>query len=174
MRITKRLVLTTATIVTLGVVGGAAAMATNPTKTQAGTAPIVTEVDNHEVRISNLEGNVKVLQTKTATPDAPTTVSVPVVNATTTSTVPATSTPTEPLPVVTPITVTAYREIVIDTDTSDCEYTYSDGTTYRFHWKTSDPKGSWQTDGQGYNGQWVKSTLTNGFCDKRAIGIAKT
>lgn len=175
MNITKRTIIIASTILTLGVTGGATYMATTPTpKTGADTSPIVTQIDNHETRIKNLEGNVTVLQTKTGTAPAVTNTPVPVVNVTATTPV-STTTSSTTIPVdttVTPVTVTAYKEIVLDADTSDCEYTYSDGTTYRFHWKTRG-KDTVITDSNGENGYSVKTSVKNGFCDDRAIGIVK-
>lgn len=71
------------------------------------------------------------------------------------------------------VVVTAYKEIVIDADNSDCEYTYSDGTTYRFHWKTTNSKGSYITDGNGNNGRWTKTLLYQGDCSDKVIGKPK-
>lgn len=179
INLTKRTLIIASTVLTLGVTGGATYMATTPTpKTGADTSPIVTQIDNHETRIKNLEGNVTVLQTKTGTAPAATNTPVPVVTApvvgsTTTSATPVDTVPTATTATVAPIVVTAYKEIVIDADTSDCEYTYSDGSTYVFHWKTTKLQGSWITDGDGGNGRWVKATLTNGYCNDKAIGTVK-
>lgn len=146
----------------------------------ADTSPLVTEVDqqndklnNHEARISNLETDTRTLQANTNTQPSTNKVAVPTVrSANTTSN--ASQTASLPAETVAPVTVTAFREIVIDADTSDCEYTYSDGSTSVFHWKTSNPQGSWVTDSSGQNGHWVKATHISGICDNKAIGTAKT
>lgn len=142
----------------------------------AGTSPLVSEVDQHEVRISNAENNIRALQTATNTPDNPSNAPVPVVNSTV-ATGGVTQSNSLNSAVVAdtpePVTVVAYKEIVIDADTSDCEYTYSDGTTHRFQWKTTNPQGSWVTDGSGNNGHWVKTTSMNGFCSEKALGQVK-
>ncbi len=168
----RKLLIATAVIV-IGLTGGIISASQSET-TGATESPLVTEVSNHEAelknheaRISNTENNVKDLQNKTDTPPSTNTVEVPVY-------VPAQVPPTDPTPAPpVPVTVTAYREVVINPDTSDCEYTYSDGTTYQFSWKTSDPQGSWQTDGTGQNGHWAKTTNTSGYCDNRAIGLPR-
>lgn len=175
INLSKRTLIIASTVLTLGVTGGATYMAITPTpKTGADTSPIVTQIDNHETRIKNLEGNVTVLQTKTGTAPAATNTPVPVVTAPVVSSPTTTTTPVDTVPTATvaPVVVTAYKEIVIDADTSDCQYTYSDGSTYVFHWKTRGPD-SWVTDGNGDNGHSVKSINHNGYCDKNAIGIQK-
>lgn len=73
-----------------------------------------------------------------------------------------------------PITVSSYRQIDEDSGNIDCEYTYSDGTTYQFHWQVINPQGSWQTNGQGQDGHWVATTTTSGVCDDSVIGQSKS
>lgn len=178
LHIGKKTVLVTSVIV-LGVIGGTVAQVTNNDNAKATTSPLVQEVNdhssklnNHEARIQNLEGDTKDLQARTGTTPSTNRVAVPTAstapantNLTDNSTSGATTTPT--------VVVTAYREIVIDADNSDCEYTYSDGTTYRFSWKKTNPQGAWVTDGSGQNGHWQKSINTVGYCDQRAIGMTK-
>lgn len=137
--------------------------------TKADTSPLIQEVNNHEVRIGNAEKNIRDLQTKTNTPPASDTISTdtPTNSPITDNTMATQSEPS------TPPTVVSYKEIVIDSGTSDCEYTYSDGSTYTFHWKNTNPEGSWVTDGQGQNGHWVASTNYSGYCDDRALGWPK-
>lgn len=176
----KQKVALLAGVIILGTTGSIVMGLTNQPKTKADNLPpIVTEVDhqgdqlkNHEARIANLEGDTKALQSNTNTAPTSNTVTVPTVRDTTpgqTITPPPTSTPAP----VASIIVTGYREIVIDPDTSDCEYTYSDGSMHRFNWKTTNPKGAWVTDGSGQNGYWQKSTRTQGFCDAQALGLPK-
>lgn len=148
-------------------------MVQNKPTVGADTSPVVTTLDNHEVRIKNAENNIKDLQVKTNTPASTGNQSVPVVSTQTSNTSATTFATTPVADIPTPVVVTAFREIVIDSDTSDCEYTYSDGTTYQFHWKTTNSQGSWQTDGNGNNGHWMASTTKNGYCDNRALGQAK-
>lgn len=151
----------------------------NPPTTGADTSPVVQTLTNHEVRIRNAENNIKALQGATSTPDSPNNATVPASSPVTdgnvsqgivSPTAASTSTPSA----APSVTVTAFKEIVLDADTSDCVYTYSDGTTYQFHWKTSNPQGSWMTDGVGQNGHWVKTVQTSGYCDQRAIGQQKS
>jgi hypothetical protein len=169
----KKLLLTGATILTLGTIGSTMVIKYSK-PAEAGTSPLVTQVDNHEARIKNLESNVSAIQTRTGTPPSSNQVDVPVVNSTSPTPTDSTSSPsTDTAPVESAPVVTAYKEIVIDADNSDCEYTYSDGTTKVFHWKTTNPKGAWVTDSSGQNGHWVKTTSQNGFCDQRAIGQSK-
>lgn len=170
----RKAIIITGSVLILGVIGGgAASMAGNKT-VGAGTSPLVSEVDQHEVRISNAENNIRTLQTATNTPDNPSNAAVPTVNSPIGGSTGTTSTASTPvLEVTVPVTVTAFKEIVIDADTSDCEYTYSDGTTYRFPWKTTNPQGAWVMDGSGQNGHWQATVNKNGFCSDKAIGLLK-
>jgi len=170
----RKAIIITGSIVILGVIGGGVANMAGSKTVGAGTSPLITEVDQHEVRISNAENNIRALQTKTNTPDNPSNAPVPTVNSSiATNTATSNSVAAPVLEVTVPVTVVAYKEIVIDADTSDCEYTYSDGTTYRFPWKTTNPQGAWITDGSGQNGHWQPAINKNGFCDNRAIGMYK-
>src|SRR3954464_15161888 len=78
----KKVILITS-VIALGVLGGVSAQVANKPKAEAGTSPLIqqvdkqgTELDNHEARITNTENDVKDLQGKTNT--APSTVKVPV------------------------------------------------------------------------------------------------
>lgn len=168
MQKTKAIVLTS-TVVILGVVAGVASQ-TQPNEAGADTSPITTTLDNHEKRITNAENNIKVLQTATGSSDSPDNVPVPAVVTNTSTTSTATTTQTSPTPGV---TVTSFREIVLDASTSDCEYTYSDDTTYQWHWKTINPQGAWVTDGSGQNGHWQQTTQVMGECSDKALGQLK-
>ncbi len=141
------------------------------TKGQADNVPpIVQEVthqgevlENHEARITNTENDVKDLQTNTQTAPSPTRV---VVNEVTTPpasqplyTEPVTQPTPEPAP---PVVVTSYRKIVVDEYQTDCELTYSDGTTYRWAWETTE-----------YN-QGTKITHHSDICDDSIIGSRKS
>src|SRR5690606_16567485 len=133
--------------------------------------PIVTEVerqggvlDNHEDRITNAEGDITSLQDQTGS--TPSTERVVVREV-------------APKPITVsdepePIVVVSYKQIPLDGGNVDCEYTYSDGTKYRWNWKKVNPQGAWVTDGSGNNGHWVASTNTKGVCDNSAIGKIKT
>lgn len=110
------------------------------------------ELDNHEARLTNVEADVSDLQQNTNTPPSVQRVEVPVV-------VPQTPAP-EPTPEPTPVTVVSYREIP-DGENTDCELTYSDGTTYRWDWETI----TWN--------QGTKFTHRNGVCDNSVIGKPK-
>lgn len=114
------------------------------------TTPLVQQVeqheavlDNHEARITNVESDVADVQQNTNTAPSVQRVEVPVVT-------PSPVQPT-PEPAPTPITVVSFREIP-DGENTDCELTYSDGTTYRWDWKTVE----WN--------QGSKITHTNGRC----------
>lgn len=181
-KLSKKATLVTS-IVVLGLIGGASAEMINQNNVGADTSPIVTEVDqqndklaNHEARISNLETDTRVLQTNTNTQPSSNKQSVPDVRDVTihpTSSTGATASDSiSTAPTVSVPVVTAFREIVLDADTSDCEYTYSDGSKSVFHWKTKGAD-AWVTDSSGNNGHWVKTTQENGFCDKRALGQPK-
>lgn len=76
-------------------------------------------------------------------------------------------------PPVNPVVVTAYREIIIDKDNSDAEYTYSDGTKQRFKWKFPGPDAR-VAEGDSDNFKKVKSISYSGYCDDRALGMPKT
>lgn len=177
---TKRFIITTtASVLVAGTIAGIVATSNNPSKTGADTSPVVQQLSNHEARIKNAESNIKDLQAKTGTPTSSSQVDVPVAPSSTdlaAATAPTTSTSATsadtPSAPATP-TVVSYREIPLDADNSDCEYTYSDNTTYRFAWKRTNEQGAWVTDGAGQNGHWVKSTQTNGYCDDKAIGRPK-
>jgi hypothetical protein len=167
-------------VIVLGLVGGVSAEMVNKPKAGADTSPIVTEIDNHEdrlknheARISNLETDTRTLQTNTNTQPSPNKVDPPVVRDVTPNSSPTSASTTTTTSDTPAVVVTSYREIVIDADTSDCEYTYSDGTTYQFHWKTTNPHGAWVTDGNGNNGHWQASVNKSGYCDSKALGLPK-
>lgn len=149
----KKLILTTvASVLTIGAVSGAVALNSTPQKTGADTSPITTtlqqqqdELNNHEARITNTENNVQAVASKTGTT---TTVveQVPTPSLQTTAVAP------------TPVIVTAYEKLAPDSDgTIDCKLTYSDSTTYQWHWYKT------------HNG--VTSTFN--ACDDTVIGQVK-
>lgn len=134
--------------------------------------PIVTEVqhqgeelNNHEVRITNTENDVKDLQTKTSTPPSTSNTTPPqVVTQSPTQpiyTAPAPTPSPTPTPTPTPITVTAFEQIPVGDSEIDCKLTYSDGTMFTFVWQTWD-----------YN-QGTKITNTTNYCDSSVIGKTK-
>lgn len=153
-------------VIALGAVTGVVAL-NSPSQTGATDIPPIQqqvdnqqkELDNHDARITNNENDIKSLQGATNTAPSSNNVAVPTVT---------------PAPTPVPITVTAYEKIVLDANSTDCEYTYSDGTTFQWHWQTTDPHGSWVTDGVGQNGHWVPSVDTTGVCDQSAVGSTKT
>jgi hypothetical protein len=178
-KVTKKIALVSSVIV-LGLIGGVSAEMANQKPVGADTSPLVTEVDqqndklnNHEARISNLETDTRTLQANTNTQPSTNKVAVPTVRAANT-TASASQTASLPTETVAPVTVTAFREIVIDADTSDCEYTYSDGSTDQFKWKSTNQQGAWVQDGGMGPGHWQKTINYSNFCDKRAIGTLKT
>lgn len=114
------------------------------------------ELDNHEARITNVEADVSDLQANTNTAPSVQRVEVPEPTAPTPEPQP------EPTPEPEPVTVVSYRQIPVEgTEDTDCEYTYSDGTTYQWHWQKVH-----------YN-QGTKFTNTSGYCDDRALGKVK-
>lgn len=73
-----------------------------------------------------------------------------------------------------PPTVTTVTQIPVgDAGDVDCEYVYSDGTTYQWHWRTVKQQGSWVTDSSGNNGHWLPSTSESGTCDQSTVGKVK-
>lgn len=150
----KKLILTTlASIVTIGTVSGVVALNSTPQKAGADDTPIVQtladhskELANHEARITNAESNIGAVANKTGT-------------TTTTTVVEQVPAPTQAqTPTPEPVTVTAYEQIPVDPNGStDCKLTYSDGTTYQWHWKVV----------QGNN------TSTTGVCNSMVLGNVK-
>lgn len=116
------------------------------------------QLDNHEARIDNTEADVEVVQQATNTPAAQNRQNVPQV--TTPNPAPAPSPTPQPTPP--PVTVNAYEAIVVDENNTDCKWTYTDGTTNTFRWK------SYSTNSQGQ-----KVGTINNYCDGRAIGQIK-
>ena len=123
----KKLLLITP-VMLLATIGVATALS-NPEPTKATDSPLVQQVDNHEARITNTENDVEDLQTKTNTPPSTTRVNVPSVTT-------SVSTPTEPTVPPPSVLVVAYEKIPVNDTDIDCQLTYSDGTTYKWHWKT--------------------------------------
>lgn len=128
----KAIITTLASIITIGSISGAVALNSTPQKAGADDSPIVQtladhskELANHEARITNTENNVQAVADKTGT------------TTTIIEQVPATSqAPAEVAPTL--VTVTAYEQIPVDANGSmDCKLTYSDGTIYQWHWKTT-------------------------------------
>lgn len=115
------------------------------------------ELDNHEARITNVEADVSDLQANTNTAPSVQRVEVPVVVT------PEPEPVAEPTPEPEPVTVVSYRQIPLDEEgNADCEYTYSDGTTYRWRWKRTYMDGN------------TKITNTSGLCDSSVIGTKKS
>lgn len=122
---------------------GAAHIASNSAGADA-EPPIVTEVrhqgevlDNHEARIGNLETDVADVQANTNTTPSPNKVSVPSVSTpSVTVTADPTPTPPAPAPEAKPIVVEGYAIVNIEgSEDQDCKVTYTDGTSYQWHWK---------------------------------------
>lgn len=161
---------TAGTVLIAGAIGATVAL-NQPEKTGADTSPITTQLDsqskelaNHEARITNNENNISALDKNTGTPTT-TIVDVP-------SQAPATTVP-DPAPAPTPVTVTAFQQVPLTDGNTDCILTYSDGTTYQWHWEVINPQGSWVTNGVGQNGHWVTTTQTASTCDPSVVGTAK-
>lgn len=134
--------------------------------------PIVTEVtrhgevlDNHEDRLTNVESDVKVLQENTNTPQSTNKVAVREVR---------TQAPSEPIHSPTAqssavaeapppkVTIVSYQQITVDANTTDCEITYSDGTTKRWTWRKT-----WMNQG-------TLQGTEDGRCDPSLIGEEKS
>lgn len=169
--IKKRYIAGTSVLIA-GAVAGVMALS-SPQSAHATDSPLTTEVSNqskelanHEARITNTESNVADLQAKTGTPASSTQTVVPDAD-------PNPAQTPDPTPV--PVTVVSYQQIPLDDQgNTDCQYTYSDGTTYQWHWKTYNPQGSWQVNGNPLNGyHWVPTTSTSGTCDDSVIGWTK-
>ncbi len=167
----KKKIIFISVIVVLGLIAGIS-LVSKPQNAKAVDSPLTTQVDqqnkelaNHEARITNTENNVQDLQANTNTAPSKTQM-----------TVPSTAEPSTPAPAVapTPVTVVSYRAIPVG-ESTDCEYTYSDGTTYQFHWKVVTHGSAWVTDGNGQNGHSVSTTNTNisGKCDSSVVGQEK-
>lgn len=156
-------------IVLTGTIAGVMATTNNPKPTGADTSPITGTLSNHETRIKNAENNIKVLQSATGTTDSPdnTTITPPVASG-------SAQTNNVSFDEITTATVTvaSYREIPVSNG-RDCEYTYTDGTTYRFNWERTNPQGSWVTNGDGTGGHWVATVQREGKCDDSVIGSTK-
>lgn len=114
------------------------------------------QLDNHEARITNAESDITGLQQNTNTQPSSDRQPIPVVS-------PAPAEPTtDPQPEPEPVVVTSYRQIPVEnSEDVDCELSYSDGTTYRWHWQRVE-----------YN-QGTKITHTSDKCDDSVIGKRK-
>lgn len=127
------------------------------------------QIDNHEARITNNENDISDLQDNTSTPPRSSRVDVPSVTTPPAEPLPASSetepTPQpEPEPEPEPIVVVSYEQVPMNTgynnEDMDCKLTYSDGTTYQWHWKVV-----------SFN--QTKITNTYGTCDPSVIGRNK-
>lgn len=120
------------------------------------------QLNNHEVRIQNNSNDIEDIQNKTQTAPSSSNVTAPQVVTAAPEQKERSEVVNQPEPEPEPVVVTAFREIAIEgSENKDCEYTYSDGTTYTFHWKTVE-----------YN-QGTKITQTHGQCDASVIGRPK-
>lgn len=114
-------------------------------------------LDNHEARLNNNERDISELQDNTNTSPSTQRVEVPVV-------VERNDPDPEPLPEPEPhpITVISYRQVPLEgSENIDCEYKYSDNTTYQWHWLTVE-----------YN-QGTKTIRKYGTCDTSVVGREK-
>lgn len=161
----KKLLLTSlASVLTIGAVSGAVALNSTPQHVGADTSIVQTQLDaqnkelaNHEARITTNESNIQAVADKTSTPTA----SAPTTSVSTNTSTQAVLAEQTPAP--TPVTITAVDQIPLDDKNIDCKYTYSDGTSYQWHWKTN------KTAGQTVNGL----SVTYGTCDNSSIGSVK-
>lgn len=102
-------------------------------------------------------------------PSAPSSSAVTTQPTSSSTTSNSTTTPTPP-----PVTVVSYKKIPLDSlGNIDCQYTYSDGTTYEWQWQKVNPQGAWMENSEGQGGHYVSSTSTNGYCDNSVIGMPK-
>lgn len=145
----KKLLLTSAVLIATA--SGIAYSATRPISADSDLPLVVQhqqqQLDNHEARITNVEGDVKDLQSNTNTKPSSDKVTVPSV-----SPAPA-ATPEQPK-----VTITAW-ELVPEGNNERCNLTYSDGTSHTFFHT------QWSDDG--------KAMATNGVCDDSLIGKEK-
>lgn len=122
----KKLLLTSAVLIATA--SGIAYSATRPISADSDLPLKVQhqqqELDNHEARITNVENDVKGLQTNTGTPASSDKQEVPVVS-------PA-PTPDQPK-----VVITAY-ELAPEGENERCNLVYSDGTTFSFMSKQVD------------------------------------
>jgi len=114
------------------------------------------QVENHEARITNTEADVTDLQESTGTPPSSQRTEVP-------QSTPQSESPQPPTqPEAAPVTVVAYEiQPIPGTENENCKYTYSDGTSKVFLWRTVE-----------YN--QIRVIHTSGTCDSRVIGMVKT
>jgi len=153
----KKLLITSAILIGLAGAGGAALTQQSGTaedNTPTRVDQLEGRVDNHEARITNTEADVSDLQQSTGTPPSSSRTEVPTQQANPQAPAPAaTEQPT-------PVTVLSFEVLPADgTENADCKYTYSDGTSLIFLWRTV-----------SYN-QGVRIVHNNGVCDNSVIGI---
>lgn len=154
----KKLLITSAVLIAL--TGGASAALTQPSITAEDNTPVRVDqledkVDNHEARITNTEADVADLQQSTGTLPSSNRTEVPA------ATQQAPQPEPTPSPPPNPVTVVAYEvQPVQGTENENCKYTYSDGTTRVFAWRTVT-----------YN--QVRIIQTSGRCDQSVIGTLK-
>lgn len=73
-----------------------------------------------------------------------------------------------------PVTVAAFEQVPQpDGESIDCKLTYSDSSTYQWHWMIVDEHGAWVTDSQGQHGHWQQTTSAIRACDNSLIGQEK-
>lgn len=157
-------------LVTTALISGLVVGGVKMNKTNADVeAPIVTEVrhqgevlDNHEARLTNVEGDVSELQTNTNTSPSSNRQSVPAVATPSSTQSLSAPAPAPDTPEPTSVTVVAFEEVPVEgSEDMDCKLTYSDGTSHQWHWKKV-----------SYN-QGTKITNTVNKCDSSVIGELK-
>lgn len=162
----KRLTAIAGGVLVIGLIVGGATWG----QTQADSVPpIVQEVtnhgerlDNHEDRITNTEQDVSKLQNETnVAPSESRTVVREVITEPATEPLNNPAPDPQPEPEPEPIVITNVEQIPTgegyNGENVDCRFTYSDGKTYQWHWKTV-----------RYNQQ--KITSYNDKCDSNLIG----
>lgn len=114
--------------------------------------------DNQDDRIGNTEKDVEKLQEDTNTEPA---IEKTVVREVVTENNTVTNTP-GPESTPEPILVTSYKVIPISEKSAECRYSYSDGTTKTFTWKSA-----------YFNSSGAEVTKVNGKCDQSVVGSVK-
>lgn len=165
-------------VLATGLIGGSVVAMNLPKTVAKPTKPVT-------VKLTSTTTKTTAPTTSTA-PTASTTTSTSTVQTSTPTTAPA---PTPATPVVSPsapttssttATVVSFKEVpVANTQNkdgtqilnTDCQITYSNGTTFSWLWQTYNPEGSWTENSFGQDGHYTSGTATLGKCDSSLIGL---
>lgn len=120
------------------------------------------QLNNHDDRITNVENDVEKVQEETQT--APSSEKV-VVREVVTENPTVQNEPeaeSDPAPAPKPVVVTAFEQVPVDANRTDCKYTFSDGTTKTTVWKVT-----------SVNAQGHQNSSYKGYCESLVIGWDK-